>query len=527
MAATRLLVCPVTRAAIAALCLSLPTAGCGDDCGPDEDCVASATVTETSTTAPETTEGETTDSSSAGSETGSGTDDTTAGGAPYCADKDQDSFGDPDDCALVPDGQAPPSGFVDNDDDCDDASAATFPGAAPEDDADACMRDVDEDDFGDREPPKGVSAGSDCLDSDPEVHPGVDRDDPTACVVDGDGDGHGDASPPAGIDPGDDCDDGDPETFPGAAPLDDPKACLKDHDDDDFGDASPPVGVPPGTDCDDDDADTFPGAAELEDPVACMRDEDDDGYGASLAPDGVASGADCFDQLASHNPGALVLVSALEVLGEIVEVDPASGQTATYATFDPSSLNGWFPASLAMEPSTGTVYAANNAGNRLVTLDYCAGEVTALNANNLNICGIAFDREGVLYGLDNEIDVLVTFDLDTGAIVDMKPVTENGAPLNVGGCGMTFDCAGDRLIFSDAYNRAVYAITPDGKATKITGIPQQNFGRGFVYEPFKKLGLSCAGTDFIEVSLDGSNTFTSLPPLSVSLDDLEYGPVCD
>jgi hypothetical protein len=59
-------------------------------------------------------------------------------------------------------------GFIDSDcpggDDCDDSSAATYPGAAFKDSATACMKDADGDGYGDKSPKVGVTAGTDCAD---------------------------------------------------------------------------------------------------------------------------------------------------------------------------------------------------------------------------------------------------------------------------------------------------------------------------------------------------------------------------
>ena len=57
--------------------------------------------------------------------------------------------------------------------DCDDTSEFTHPGAAALDSATECMRDVDEDGYGDTSPPAGVTAGTDCDDADPATHPGA------------------------------------------------------------------------------------------------------------------------------------------------------------------------------------------------------------------------------------------------------------------------------------------------------------------------------------------------------------------
>ncbi|MBC8069984.1 MAG: hypothetical protein IAG13_16725 [Deltaproteobacteria bacterium] len=80
----------------------------------------------------------------------------------WCVDADGDGFGDGRDCVRVPVDDDPPDGTVDNDDDCDDSSEDTFPGAAPNDDPLACMKDEDGDDWGDDTPPDGADPGSDC-----------------------------------------------------------------------------------------------------------------------------------------------------------------------------------------------------------------------------------------------------------------------------------------------------------------------------------------------------------------------------
>lgn len=135
-------------------------------------------------------------------------------GSTWFADDDHDGFGD----ALVSTIACnQPVGFVDNDEDCDDGSADTFPGAAPLDSPSLCLRDVDSDEFGDVMPPAGVGVGTDCDDGMFDVHPGL------AEICNGIDDNCTD-----GIDEGfdldndgwttcgGDCDDGAPGTHPGA-----------------------------------------------------------------------------------------------------------------------------------------------------------------------------------------------------------------------------------------------------------------------------------------------------------------------
>ena len=62
--------------------------------------------------------------------------------------------------------------------DCHDQDSSTYPGAAPQDSADACMTDGDGDGYGDDSPEPddmGIAAGTDCDDSDPSVYPGAEE----------------------------------------------------------------------------------------------------------------------------------------------------------------------------------------------------------------------------------------------------------------------------------------------------------------------------------------------------------------
>ena len=84
-------------------------------------------------------------------------------GVLWYADSDSDGYGNPNSSQAS---CTQPAGHIADNTDCDDGSSATFPGAAPNDDSGACMRDVDDDDWGAQNPPAGVTAGTDCDDND-------------------------------------------------------------------------------------------------------------------------------------------------------------------------------------------------------------------------------------------------------------------------------------------------------------------------------------------------------------------------
>jgi hypothetical protein len=544
----------------------------------DKSCLGQLSATETDSS--------NTESDSDTEPTGSATDGptTTGGGAgKWCVDADGDGAGDPDMCTDVPPGDTPPDGTVNNDGDCDDGDPNTFPGAAEYDSPVACMTDADGDGWGDVDPPGDGGPGepvpgSDCDDASANTFPGAaPKDDPDACMKDEDGDDYGDKDPPGqggegGVVPGSDCndadanafdkcgactdadgdgakvdcdsyppgtfpdcDDSDPNTFPGAAPEDDPDACMTDADGDDWGDSMPksPDAVP-GTDCDDSDPMTYPGAAAKDSPTDCMHDGDGDGHG-DAKPDpekpGVIAGSDCYDDNPMFSPSNNVLLTSEISTGSMLEVDLATGTLTEYGSVDVQAFNPWIPTSVAVNPVDGTIVAALAFRDKLVTMNYCgAGVPTAFPAaHKKKICGISYDRDGVLYGVDGQVDQFLTFNPDGSLSPDkVKPLSFEGKTLNVADCGMAFDCHMDRVLISDSGSGGIYVVdTTDGTTTRVADLAGEAFGSGLEYDPTTKQALSCDDVSLLSIALDGSNNFTQLPDLAAPADDLGFGPKCN
>ncbi len=231
-------------------------------------------------------------------------------------DADTDGFGDP---ALSDVDCAQPTGFVDDNTDCDDGDARVSP-ISPEvpydgidqdcDGADLC--DDDSDGFDDPRCP----GGDDCDDADPDVFPGasdpwydgVDQDCAENDDYDADGDGFASASYG-----GDDCDDADAAVYPGApdAPYDGVVTdCdgADEYDADGDGHDSADHG---GDDCDDARSDVRPSGAEIwYDGV----DQDCDGNDDDQDSDGYAVDEDCDDTDADVYPGSAGLDGDCEPL---------------------------------------------------------------------------------------------------------------------------------------------------------------------------------------------------------------------
>ncbi len=261
-------------------------------------------------------------------------EDTSADTATWYADADSDGYGD---AGSTLDSCSAPSGYVADDDDCDDTDASINPAGTE-------MCD-------------GVDNNCDgAIDEDAALDAGT-------WYADADGDSWGDATaiidctqPADTVTNDDDCDDTEATTYPGAAEacdgvdndcdgtVDDGATTTfyADADADGYGDAASTVdacAAPAGyltddTDCDDTQDDVYPGAPEACDgtdndcdgtiddgaTTTFYADADSDGYGdatstttACAAPAGYTSDAtDCDDTEATAYPGAVEVCDSID-----------------------------------------------------------------------------------------------------------------------------------------------------------------------------------------------------------------------
>ncbi|MBM4365891.1 MAG: putative metal-binding motif-containing protein [Deltaproteobacteria bacterium] len=305
-------------------------------------------------------------------------------GTTYYADADKDSFGDPVSATVYCEGDEP-TGYVLDNTDCDDSTAAAFPG-----NLEIC----------------------DTIDNDCDGS--VDEDVTTTYYADLDDDGYGDASMPGeacALPTGyaenpDDCDDGNDEVNPGATELcngiddncdgnvdedsaADASTWYADADNDTYGDAasstvscSRPFGhVADDTDCDDGNGSVNPGATELcngidddcdgntdedsaADATTWYADADGDGYGDAsnsdvecYQPAGyVTDNTDCNDTTTAANPAATEVCDGIDndCDGTADEGDAADAST-WYADSDRDSYGDASSTTTACSQPVGYV----------------------------------------------------------------------------------------------------------------------------------------------------------------------------
>ncbi len=293
-------------------------------------------------------------------------------------DSDGDSYGDANAAATIICSAS--AGYVENDDDCDDAEPAIAPGVVEAcdgvdndcngliDDGAAGLLtlwpDADGDGYGDAAAAAVTSCGplsamvenaDDCDDTSALASPvgveecdGYDNDcdgttdvgvtNPPTWYADSDGDGYGDngagtvvcSPPPGSATLSGDCDDGDPAINPGEAEACD--ALDVDEDCDGFAD----------------DLDDGPAGS-----TAWYLDLDSDGYGAGAErvacdnqPGEVALSGDCDDTTSAIHPAQLETCdgSVDEDCDGLVD-DADSDVSGTTSYFDDSDGDGWGPAS--------------------------------------------------------------------------------------------------------------------------------------------------------------------------------------
>ncbi len=417
----------------------------------------------------------------------------------WYADDDSDGYGDPSTTRRACD---EPSGYTDDDQDCDDTSAEVNPG-----ERERC-NDIDDD-------CDGSIDESDAIDAD-------------TWYSDLDDDGYGDpdsttiscTTPDDAVGNDDDCDDGRADVNPGEDEVCDDR----DNDCDDL------------VDEDAVDAETW-----------YTEDADDDGYGPDDsmvvdcdAPSGsVSLGGDCDDTDPTLNPGETDLCDGVDndCDGELDEAVVEgrflmSGDTSEDAVLsinpddasavEITSLTTSTPISSVAVGPDGTAFV-HNAGI-LYSFDPCTGELTEIGASGRGtICGLTFDDSGTLYGLDRTSRTLVTFDTSTGAGTSVGALG-----FRIAACGMAYDCTTDRLVAADASTNSLFTIDPSSGATSdfvSTGLSLGSVG--LEYDPRSQSFLLSTGVSLYDVDYStGDTALIGTVAPGTNVDDLVFYPEC-
>ncbi len=367
----------------------------------------------------------------------------------WYADTDADGYGDADSTDVACDA---PSGFVADDQDCDDTDPMVFPGADEYCDGDDndCDGELDEDDavdastwyadtdsdgYGDAdstdvscyEPSGYVADATDCDDDDDEVYPGadeycdgvdddcdgeIDEDDAldaSTWYADDDGDGYGDLdstetaceAPSGYVSDDQDCDDSDASEYPGA---------------DEYCDG------------DDDDCDGEIDEDDAVDAVTWYIDADGDGYGtddsttvACDEPSGyAATDDDCNDSSSKVYPGKLDTCNGTD--------NDCSGDEDGLVTFWPTAggrtkYDSTFAGGTASSPASVSI---SDDG----TLNICPGTYYVeldLSASSLTVAAPYGSADTVLSGGDTATPVTISGSSSDITISDLTLTEGSGS----------------------------------------------------------------------------------------------------
>lgn len=308
----------------------------------------------------------------------------------------------------------------------------------------------------------------------------------------------------------------------GSAPVDAGSGwwCL-DADGDGFGDPTEcidhfePGRVDDDTDCNDADPYTFPGAAEAEpDPAACATDADEDGWGDTTPSDGAVAGADCWDDEPLLNPALVQVGTAGQgPLGEgLALVDHLDATLSVVAPLDTPVL-GWSVSAAALRRPNEVIVMDMFTGHlqRIEYMDTCggatAGTATSFGSSfgDTMVCGLSFDADDRLWGIDMSGNAVLELDPDTGAVLSSTPLEAGGVPLEVDECDLTWDCHGERLLLAHGAMNQVLALDPaTGQTTVVAEYTADPSPTGIAYDPVDRMVWVSSGAQLGEVPLDGT-----------------------
>jgi len=158
----------------------------------------------------------------------------------------------------------------------------------------------------------------------------------------------------------------------------------------------------------------------------------------------------------------------------------------------------------------------SDADDRLYRIDLLSGAATMIGpVGSQDVEGLSFDPNGVLYGVDDEGQRLITIDLDTGAGMVIANIATS-----VEDIGLAFDGAGVCWLTSSEPRANLYSVNPQTAALTledflpkaVNGLAAEN---GFLY------GLAVNGsTTILRIEPAGGSVITLG---SLSLPDVDDG----
>ena len=441
------------------------------------------------------------------------TDEDAVDMATWNEDGDGDGYGS----SVTAESCDAPTGYVDNDEDCDDTSADVSP-----DGTEVC-NSIDDDCNGwiDDEDP-GLSGGD-------------------TWYIDYDGDGYGDASfseegcdaPSGYVDNTDDCDDTDSDVWPGAdeycngvdddcdGDTDEDSALdvstwYADSDRDGYGDATvsddeceqPSGYVSDDTDCDDTDADTYPGARERYDGVDNDCDGDvDDAHWTGSGNDGALSVSADTNLVDS---GDIVAWPVTALSGSDITVDGTVSGLASGDEVLVINLHG----SDSLYASVGA-YEFGEVDSTTATTITLSSALTGTygDSSNSDLTDQAIVVQRVPNYTDVSVDTSSTLSVDawdgeTGGVLAFRATgavsVESGSAISVSGLGYAGGETGSSYN-CDSYQGESYAGEGEGEGNGSCSAYNEAYGQWAANYGGGGAHITGAGGDYAGGATDGDS----------------------
>jgi hypothetical protein len=141
----------------------------------------------------------------------------------------------------------------------------------------------------------------------------------------------------------------------------------------------------------------------------------------------------------------------------------------------------------------------NEAQRQLFTVDLATGEAVAVGPIGfVDVEGLSFNADGVLYGVDDATDRLLIINLETGAATIVGNLGLPDAAVSTpADFGLSFDCDGGLWLASDQ-TQSLYSVDPESGAASLVA------GSGSLGVPIT--GLAVVGDTLYGLGAEGSES---------------------
>ena len=201
------------------------------------------------------------------------------------------------------------------------------------------------------------------------------------------------------------------------------------------------------------------------------------------------------------------------------QVLDSDGEGYDSTVFNTSTINSlaYYDPSDSADYLDRAIYAHDWQQKKLVRWNVYDDSVEVLDkiSDNSNICGLAFNDEGELYGIDNRKQTnkknsrMIQFNLDDGSLESSSSLKEDGSDFRLKDCGMTYNSDEEQFIGVNLNTKSdkaeLFSVTTEGEID----IVLEDLDDYIDVSDWDNIGIeydSGEGVYYISTGIDGDST---------------------